>query len=178
MNVIALPNVRPRERLVTRKRAKAAANRMQLTEERVAALPGKRASYYVWDAGRSSVRGLHVHIQPTATKTYRYSFRFSGSNGAISYKLGRWPGMTLEQAREKASAAAKLVARGIDPRTKDPLNSDTFEAVIGEWHKREQVQRQANVSADDNKRFLLRIFTNLKTRPIADIKRHEINTIL
>jgi Arm domain-containing DNA-binding protein len=125
MNVTALPNARQRERLVmptvrdltVKPRNKAAANRMQLTEERVAALEGKRSSYYVWDAGgRQSVRGLHVHIQPTATKTYRYSFRLSGSKGAISYKLGRWPGMTLDQAREKASAAAKLVAKGTDPR--------------------------------------------------------------
>jgi hypothetical protein len=57
----------------------------------------------VWDSGgRGSVAGLHVHVQPTGTKTYRYSFRFKGAPSAISYKLGRWPGMSLEEAREKA----------------------------------------------------------------------------
>jgi integrase len=117
-------------------------------------------------------------VQPTGTKTYRYSFRFPRAKAAISYKLGRWPGMTLDQAREKASAAAKLVAKGIDPRSVDPMNSDTFEATVRLWHKREQVQRQENVTADKNRDFVLRVFADLRQRPVADIKRYEINTIL
>lgn len=122
--------------------------------------------------------GLHVHVQPTGTKTYRYSFRFPKAKQAISYKLGRWPGMSLADAREKALAAAKHVAKGIDPRNVDPMNSDSFEAVVRMWYKREQVDRLKNVSADVNRDFLLRIFADLKQRPVADIKRAEISTIL
>jgi integrase len=177
MNVIVLPTARKRVRL--HPRAKASANRASLTEDKVAALPGKRKDYYVWDAGgRGSVPGLHVHVQPTGTKTYRYSFRFPRAKNAISYKLGRWPGMSLDQAREKASVAAKLVAKGIDPRSVDPANSDSFDAVVRMWHKREQVQRLQNVSADDTLHFVQRIFADLKPRPVADIKRYEISNIL
>jgi integrase len=164
------------------KRPKADANRTFLTDDKVAALPCKRKAYFVWDCGgrggRSSVRGLHVHVQPTGTKTYRYSFRLKGWKSAASYKLGRWPGMSLMEAREKAAAAAKHVEKGIDPRDADPANSDTFEATVREWHKREQVDRLKNVSADDNRDFLLHIFADLKHRPVGDITLQEISMIL
>ena len=177
MTVIKLPNAHLRERSATR--AKAAANRANLTEDKVAALVAKRKDYYVWDGGgRQIVRGLHVHVQPTATKTFRYSFKFKRAKAAISYKLGRWPGLTLEEARQKATEAAKLVSRGIDPRTKDAALSGSFEATVLLWHKREQVQRLQNVSADSNRDFVLRVCAHLKHRPIADITKAEISNAL
>jgi Arm domain-containing DNA-binding protein len=119
MTIVTLPGTRKRIPLYPRARAKAAANRVSLTDDKVAALPGKRKDYLVWDAaGRASVRGLHVHVQPTGTKTFRYSFRFPRAKQATSYKLGRWPGMSLADAREKALAAAKsqnFPICGIDP---------------------------------------------------------------
>src|SRR5262245_33638997 len=98
MKVAALPAapkiVRLPIRLATR--TKAAANRKYLTDDKVAGLPAKPVDYFVWDAGgRGSVPGLHVHVQRTGTKTYRYSFRFTNAKQAVAYKLGRWPGMSL-----------------------------------------------------------------------------------
>src|SRR5262245_9415279 len=107
-----------------------------LTEDRVAALPAKAKPYLVWDKG---MPGLHVHVQAkSGTKTYRYCFRFAGAPQAISYKLGRWPGMELETARDLARGAAKAVAAGKDPREASvtPDRSMTFWELAEKWHER------------------------------------------
>ena len=119
------PRVRLYDEVKATKRSKAKAHRVHLTEEKVAALPAKAKAYDVWDAGgRGAIRGLGIQVLPSGTKTYRYSFRFKGTPQAISYKLGRWPGLSLDEARKKAAAAERLVAKGQDPRIADPANSD------------------------------------------------------
>jgi Arm DNA-binding domain len=103
------PRVRLYDEVKATKRSKAKAYRMHLTEEKIAALPAKAKAYDVWDAGgRGAVRGLGVQVLPSGTKTYRDSFRFKGTPQAISYKLGRWPGLSLDEARKKAVAAERL----------------------------------------------------------------------
>jgi integrase len=161
------------------KRKKAKANRTLLTEDKVAALPGKQRDYQVWDAGgRGAVRGLCVHVLPSGTKTYRYSFRFKGAPQAISYKVGRWPGMSLEEARAKAVVAEKEVAKGRDPRVADPSNSDNLEDCLATWHKQEQVGRLANKSADETKSFVRFRCKDLLARPVGEIGYREIDDLL
>ena len=157
------PRVRLYDEVKATKRSKAKAHRVHLTEEKVAALPAKAKAYDVWDAGgRGAVRGLGIQVLPSGTKTYRYSFRFKGTPQAISYKLGRWPGLSLDEARKKAAAAERLVAKGQDPRIADPANSDAFGAIVEAWHTLEQVGRLHNKSADLTKQFVLRL-----SKPLA-----------
>ena len=152
---------------------------MHLTEERVAALPAKAKVYDVWDAGgRGAVRGLCVQVLPSGTKTYRYSFRFKGAAQAISYKLGRWPGLSLGEARAKAAAAEKVVAKGQDPRVADPANSDAFATTVDEWYTLEQVGRLKNKSADEAKQFVQRLCKTLEHRPVGEITYRDVETLL
>ena len=179
LNEEAKPKPGPRVRLHDKPRKKAKANRMLLTEEKVAALPGKASVYDVWDAGgRCAVRGLCVQVLPSGTKTYRYSFRFKGAPQAISYKLGRWPGLSLEEARAKAVAAEKVVVKGQDPRVADPANSDTFSAIVDEWHTLEQVGRLKNKSAEETRQFVQRLCKALERRPVGEITYRDIDTLL
>lgn len=160
------------------KRRKAGASRANLTEHKVAALVSKRKPYRIWDVGSQGVKGLHVLVSPAGTKLFRYSFRFAGAPSATAYALGRWPGMTLAEARDKAEAAARQVRKGIDPRVVDPSNTDTFEAVVHEWHEKEQVGRLECKTADANRDTLLREFASLKHRPLGEITYREVDHAL
>ena len=73
---------------------------------------------------------MHVQVLPSGRKTYRMSFRHAGAPQATSYRLGHWPGLSLTEAREKAIAAHKAVAKGMDPRSADPSRSDTWTSVV------------------------------------------------
>lgn len=160
------------------KRRKANANRGNLTEDKVAALAPRRKPYRVWDTGSNAVKGLHVLVSPAGTKLYRYSFRFNRAPQATAYALGRWPSVTLEEARTLAAAAAKLVRKGIDPRASDPANSDSFKDVVATWHREEQVGRLKCKTADENRDMLLREFASLANRPIGTITYREVSQVL
>lgn len=61
--------------------------------------------------------GLHLAISDKGTKTwfYCYTHPITGRKNQ-SHKLGRYPALSLADARSKAEQYAKLVAQGIDPK--------------------------------------------------------------
>jgi len=85
---------------------------VKLTNSNVSALapkPSKR--YAVYDA---EVTGLHVVITPAGTKTFYLYYRNQSGRGN-NLKLGRFPTLTIQQARKLAMNALYKVARGEDP---------------------------------------------------------------
>lgn len=64
----------------------------------------------LWDG-----EGLHLFVSPTGAKSWRLKYRLHGREGLLT--LGRYPTVSLEQARELAKIARAKVARGIRPRS-------------------------------------------------------------
>lgn len=60
--------------------------------------------------------GLHIAISPKGAKTWYfcYTHPITGKKNQ-SHKLGRYPALSLAQAREQAHACHKLLAQNIDP---------------------------------------------------------------
>lgn len=87
-------------------------NRFNFTKKRLAALPappkGKRA-YYRDD----STRGLVLCINPSGTKTFQVYRKVKGRPERIT--LGKFPDLTIEQARGKASEINSEIANGQNP---------------------------------------------------------------
>ncbi|HNJ07769.1 MAG TPA: Arm DNA-binding domain-containing protein, partial [Plasticicumulans sp.] len=59
--------------------------------------------------------GLYLLIQPNGSKLWRFKFRLNGKEGLFA--IGRFPEVTLADARAARQAAAALVAQGINPAT-------------------------------------------------------------
>ncbi|TLZ01867.1 MAG: integrase [Gammaproteobacteria bacterium] len=101
--------------------------------------------------------------------------------------LGVYPGVNLATARLLHADARGLLARDIDPsadrKEKRAASAHTFEVVARQWLKLPQ-PRVANgqLAADtveDATRILERdIFPALGTRPISDIRAHELLMVL
>jgi integrase len=67
----------------------------------------------IWDG---LLRGFGIRVQGNApTKTFILHMRFPGSPNPTRRALGRYPAMTLEDARNKAREWIALVHRGVDP---------------------------------------------------------------
>ena len=57
--------------------------------------------------------GLHLVIQPTGSKLWRFRYRFMGKENTLGF--GSFPEVTLASARGKRTDARKLLAEGKDP---------------------------------------------------------------
>lgn len=80
-------------------------------KSRKAAPEGKR--FEVMDLGHHR---LMLRVTDSGHKSFQYLGRFPGSIHPTRRRLGDYPTMTLEDAREEAREFDKLLAKGIDPR--------------------------------------------------------------
>jgi hypothetical protein len=70
--------------------------------------PGKRLEVY-----DNKIRGLLIRVTSNGTKSFTVYRRVNGKPQRV--KLGRYPDMSIEQARRRAQKMLSLMADGIDP---------------------------------------------------------------
>ena len=95
---------------------------------------GQARAYKMFDQG-----GLYLHVTETGSKLWRYQFRLNGKQSIAS--LGRYPMLSLADARDAHREAQKLVAQGINPTgdRKARAQADkaakvySFASVAREW---------------------------------------------
>ncbi len=80
--------------------------------------------------------GLFLHVMPGGTKSWRYSFRFNGK--AQTLTLGRYPAVSIREARKRRERARALLEDGINPildakKKKAQKKGKTFELIALEW---------------------------------------------
>jgi integrase len=61
----------------------------------------------------AAMPGLYLVVQPTGVKGWAFRYRFAGKPRKMT--LGRYPALSLAEAREEARKAARSVAIGTDP---------------------------------------------------------------
>ena len=97
---------------------------------------GERASF-----ADTQVPGLKVRVTDKGAKSFVLWRRFNGSKNPAARSLGTVGTITLAEAREKARAWLKLIAKGEDPRAverrereaKQDTNAITFALVFEEY---------------------------------------------
>lgn len=147
---------------------------MLLTETEVRdALPGK-APYKLWDGG-----GLYLAVQTSGSKIWRLKCRVARQQRTISF--GRYPAVSLAEARVRRSDALQALAQGRDLGSDakiNPAHSLRFEAVARSWHQ----GRAQNLSPFYANRLMARleldIFPVLGEKIITRIAPLEVLTAL
>ena len=127
-------------------------------------------------------KGLYLHVKPGIkgwSKYWRLKYRIGGTEKLLA--LGKYPDVTLDQARQRREEARKQLADGIDPgenkkavkASKLALSENSFEIIAREWG-----QKNINDWDDKNnrsKRMLERnIFPWLGSKPITNIKPMDV----
>jgi len=56
--------------------------------------------------------GLYLQIAPTGGKLWRFDYRFEGKRKTLA--LGKYPDVSLQDARERHQEARKLLSQGVD----------------------------------------------------------------
>lgn len=122
------------------------------------------------------VSGLYVEIHPNGSKYWRLKYNFFGKERRLA--LGKYPEISLLEAREKRDAARKLLTNNIDPgaakaeRKNAALikTATTFELVTREWHQNIKERWTPIYARDILHRLEMDIFPQIGRLPIADIK--------
>lgn len=87
--------------------------RQKLIKRLVAGLKPTDRPYDVRD---SEITGFLVRVEPGGTKAFFFDYRLKGRRNR--YRLGKFPNMSADGARDEATAIAGDVSRGIDPQAR------------------------------------------------------------
>jgi hypothetical protein len=96
--------------------------------------------------------GLYLLVRPNGSKLWRLKYRFGGKEKLLA--LGRYPDVSLAEARLRRAEAKIALSRGTDPGAKEaPASGMTFEAAARAWHD----HRSASLDPGHAARLLTRL---------------------
>ena len=150
-----------------------------LTDTQIKKAKSKEKGYKLFDGD-----GLFLWISPTGGKLWRLKYMSPLSGKEKTYSIGKYPEVTLANARIDRKRLRQLVASGIDPSDEKQENkksqikteiqkADTFGKISEDFLK-----HKTKIS-DDYRDMQLRrldrhIFPALKNTPISEISRTDI----
>ena len=146
------------------------------------AKPAAKA-YKLTDSG-----GLYLLVQPKGAKLWRYKFRIGGVEGLDA--LGSYPEVALAQARQLHAESRRLVAQGINPvlARKDRKQAiiqanlvrekGSFATVAADWSEATAKGLRPKTIKQRERELKNDLLPKLKNRPIQEINRVEITTLL
>jgi integrase len=149
-------------------------NKINFTKAALDALPtppkGKRAYYY-----DSKTRGLGISITPTGSKSFIVYRWLAGKPERIT--LGRYPDLSIEQARRKADEVNGAIAKGDNPN--DTRRAERQELTLSQLFN-EYVERYAKLhkeSWEEDTNQFRRYLTNWGKRKLSTIKKANLQKL-
>jgi len=146
-----------------------------LTAIQIKALKPKEKAYKVADG-----KGLYLLVNPNGSLLWRVKFRFHGIEKKMA--LGRYPDLSLKEAREKRDEARAHLGEGVDPvalRQQEKVKAEmaartTFRVVADEFIERMELEGKALATLKKMRWFRDVLEPTIGNRPIADITAHEL----
>jgi integrase len=146
-----------------------------LTDTEIKRAKAAEKAYSLGDGG-----GLYLWVKPTGGKLWRWSYRFDGKEKLMS--LGKYPDVSLAQARERHCEARKLFASGVDPMAQRKAEKtaekiaveNSFQSVATQWLAHWQVGKSPRHVEYIKRRMDADILPCLGPRPIAEIEAPEL----
>lgn len=143
---------------------------MPLTELSIRNFKPKEKSYRVSDSGN-----LAIEITPNGTKLWRWRYYSSGKEQILA--LGKYPDVSLSQARKLRDDARILVKQGKSPALEKKVNklrqsfegAITFEKVALEWHEKKFALLDARYKKQSLSRLEQYVFPEIGFLPIKEI---------
>lgn len=136
-----------------------------LTATEVKNAKPKEKKYYLSDG-----QGLKLRVLPSGAKNWLLNYYRPANGKRANFSLGRYPDVSLVQARKSSLAARELIAQGIDPqedkkRKKQEhkeLHEHTFLNVTKEWFEIKKDSVTPDYSVDIWRSLDLHVFPCLQ----------------
>lgn len=146
-----------------------------LSDAKLRTLKPRDRAYKVSDA-----EGLFIMVSPSGSKLWRCAYRFDGKQKLLA--LGKYPDVTLSDARDRMREAKKLLGKHVDPSQsrkaakieRRKVNAETFAVVANEWFETNKSKWVASYSVRLRSRLDEDLIPALGHRPISLIKPAEV----
>lgn len=142
---------------------------MALSDVKVRSAKPEAKAYKLTDGD-----GMVLLVHPNGSKYWRLRYRFGGKEKMLA--LGKYPEVSLADARARRDEARKLLANGVDPtenkkavKVEQEQEAITFEVVARDWHASNQ-KWSASHSARVLKSLEDNLFAVIGKRNIAELK--------
>lgn len=124
--------------------------------------------------------GLHLRVEPRGSKLWRMQYTFGNKQKSLTF--GKYPIVSLAEARRKRDEAKKLIANGIDPAERVRIekiarkvaSGNTFNAVADDLLAKAKRDGKAEATMTKKRWLLDMARVHFGNRPIAEITAIEI----
>lgn len=146
---------------------------MSLTDTAIKAFKPNDKPYKIADGHGV---GLYLLINKTG-KYFRMDYRFQGKRKTLSF--GKYPDISLRDARQKAIDAHIKIKTGIDPApNKNHATLNQFESVAREWFEKQKTIWKESHSAKIIRRLETNIFPYIGKHDISEIDAPALLVVL
>lgn len=143
---------------------------MALTELAIKSLKPKAKAYRVTDGG-----GLTLEVSPAGGKLWRWRYYYQGKEQMLA--LGKYPALTLAEARKKRDEARSLLDSGKHPTREKKLQklrkahegANTFEKIARRWLDMKEEGLNEKYSKQCLARMEQHVFPAIGALPITEI---------
>ncbi|MEO0816572.1 MAG: integrase arm-type DNA-binding domain-containing protein [Pseudomonadota bacterium] len=126
--------------------------------------------------------GLQCVVSPGGTKSWRLFYRLAGGGKRRSMTLGRYPGLSLSDARKLAHEQLAMAADGTDPKAERAIRVEARVVSVSEavdrylaWYGSNNAPRTLD---SKQSAFAVHIQPKLGALPLADFGRRQILGVL
>ena len=138
---------------------------------------GKKAKLF--DGG-----GLYLEITPAGGKIFRLKYRIDGKEKTLT--IGKYPAVSLSEARQAAENARRLLSDGQDPgaakqqekRERQAAALNTFESIARRWHTDNLHRWKENHAARIISDFEKDVFPAIGEIQITEISVSDVKAVI
>ncbi len=129
-------------------------------------------------------KGLYLYINTGGGKLWRFDFSYNGKRKTLS--IGKYPTISLVEARQAAENARRLLVSGQDPseakqqakRERQTAALNTFESIARRWHSDNLIRWKENHAARVLRYFETDVFPVIGAMPIQEIRVSDIKAVI
>jgi len=126
--------------------------------------------------------GLYVRASPGGHVSWNLKYRWQGKERILPF--GKWPDVTIVDAREQANECQKKIRKGIDPQAEIiqekavilAASNNTFQTLAQEWLARQDGTE--NTARRREGRLNKFVYPEIGHRPISEITTPELLAVL
>lgn len=122
--------------------------------------------------------GLALRIGHGGAKSFELFYRVGGKLRRET--LGRWPGVSLADAREAWRKTREAIAKGEDPSRRNGADAPAmlFERVVEEWLKRDQSKNKASSQYQVHRSLEVDLLPAWRGKRVDEITKRDIHNLL
>ncbi|HCG6643290.1 integrase domain-containing protein [Vibrio parahaemolyticus] len=153
----------------------------RLSDKEIKSAKPKEKEYILSDGD-----GLRLRVKPNGSKLWLLNYTHPIKRKRTNLSLGKYPDLSLANARKTSQEAKELLAQGIDPQEErkrhqqelKAVHEDNFLNVATKWFEIKKDDVTADYAVDIWRSLELHIFPNLSDVPVREIKAPQVIELL